>query len=114
MLNKNENEITINQNFPRNTLSLLNHSNIINPSKILPNINLTIQSNTTRRNLSSAIHTNISIPEKNNKIKEDKYYQYNIKRIKEIVEQIHKRNSIKTEYKNQTPMERYNKIKKNF
>ncbi len=114
MLNTNENQITINQNFPRNTLSLLNHSNIINTSKLLPNINLTIQSNTTRRNLSSAIHTNISIPEKNNKIKEDKYYQYNIKRIKEIVEQIHKRNSIKTEYKNQTPMERYNKIKKQF
>ena len=114
MLNKNENQITINQNFPRNTLSLLNHSNIINTSKLLPNINITIQSNTTRRNLSSAIHTNISIPEKNNKIKEDKYYQYNIKRIKEIVEQIHKRNSIKTEYKNQTPMERYNKIKKQF
>ena len=114
MLNTNENEIAINQNFPRNTLSLLNHSNIINTSKLLPNINLTIQSNSTRRNLSSAIHTNISIPEKNNKIKEDKYYQYNIKRIKEIVEQIHKRNSIKTEYKNQTPMERYNKIKKKF
>ena len=50
MFNTNENEITINQNFPRNTLSLLNHSNIINTSKLLPNINLTIQSHTTRRN----------------------------------------------------------------
>ena len=114
MLNTNENQITINQNFPRNNLPLLNKSNIINTSKLLPNINLTIQSNTTRRTLSSAIHTNISIPEKNNKIKEDKYYQYNIKRIKEIVDQIHKRNSIKTEYKDQTPMERYNKIKRQF
>ena len=63
-VNQKERLKTINPNFSKNHLSLLNNSNIINTSKLLPNINLKTQSNTTRKILSSIIYTNKSNPEK--------------------------------------------------
>ena len=117
MLKTEENEESNKKSFTTNNYYAINENiNNRNSSPILPFIisNKNVY-NTTRSKILSPGIIEKDKKENKNKKGENKYYNNNIQRLKEIIERIkNKRNSIKSENKIESPMERYNKIKKQF
>ena len=117
MLKTEENEESNKKSFTTNNYYVINENiNNRNSSPILPFIisNKNVY-NTTRSKILSPGIIEKDKKENKNKKGENKYYNNNIQRLKEIIERIkNKRNSIKSENKIESPMERYNKIKKQF
>ena len=117
MLKTEENEESNKKSFTTKNYYVINENiNNRNSSPILPFIisNKNVY-NTTRSKILSPGIIEKDKKENKNKKGENKYYNNNIQRLKEIIEKIkNKRNSIKSENKIESPMERYNKIKKQF
>ncbi len=117
MLKTEEKEESNKKSFTTNNYYVKNENiSNRNSSTILPFItsNKNVY-NTTRSKILSPEYIEKDKKEIKNKKGENKYYNNNIQRLKEIIEKIrNQRNSIKSENKIESPIERYNKIKKQF